>query len=207
MPKVYVYNFALLCAFFKIGSNFVAFITSPLIFSLPFMNKFCAFALPEYSCAKSLSERFSVTAAVSAHTAPSNAQQPVSIARDEDLPLAFFFSGAEPFPTVPVSLRSTYHSLLSPSLFLMLKAKMAPPFFMASLRSLSSERAAAMSSKAAEEGQASVAGGGTISLNHYTIHGVEQSETRKRLRVVFVPSLRDIVLATPAAVGAEAVVC
>ncbi len=32
------YNFALVCAFLRMGSSLVAFITSPLIFSLPDMN-------------------------------------------------------------------------------------------------------------------------------------------------------------------------
>ena len=56
------YNFALFCAFLSMGSIFVAFITSPLTFSFPLMNSFCAFALPEMSFANSTSLRMSVTA-------------------------------------------------------------------------------------------------------------------------------------------------
>ena len=55
------YSFAFVCAFFRIGSILVAFITSPLIFSFPLMNNFCAFALPEISLPKSSSLRMSVT--------------------------------------------------------------------------------------------------------------------------------------------------
>ena len=72
-----------------------------------------------------------------------------------DRPLAFFPSGALPFPTVPLSLRSIYQSLVSFCAFFRVKAKMAPPFLMASLRSESSERAEEMRSKAEEEGKAS----------------------------------------------------
>lgn len=56
-----IYSLACFCAFLRIGSILVAFITSPLIFSFPDMNSFCAFALPEISLAKSTSESMSVT--------------------------------------------------------------------------------------------------------------------------------------------------
>lgn len=49
-----------------------------------------------------------------------------------------------------------YQSCVSFLLFLSVKEKMAPPFLMASLRSASFARASEISSKAAEEGQASV---------------------------------------------------
>jgi hypothetical protein len=123
------YNLGPDCAFFNIGSNFVAFITSPLTFSFPPMNSFCAFALPCTNCPKSLSLSTSVTA-------------------------AFLPSGASPLPTVPVSLRSMYQESVSPAVFLSVKAKMAPPFLMASLRSASeAEREREISSKAAEAGK------------------------------------------------------
>ena len=76
------------------------------------------------------------------------------ICRD-DIPLAFFPSGAAPLPTDPLSLRSMNQSLVSFWAFLSVKAKMAPPFLMASLRSASSERAEEMRSKADEDGKAS----------------------------------------------------
>ena len=41
-----IYNFGLVCAFFNIGSIFVAFMMSPLIFSFPDMNNRCAWVLP-----------------------------------------------------------------------------------------------------------------------------------------------------------------
>lgn len=69
--------------------------------------------------------------------------------------LAFFPSGASPLPTVPDSFKSMYHDSALPA-FLSWKAKIAPPFFIASLRSASfAERDAAMASKAADEGKAS----------------------------------------------------
>jgi hypothetical protein len=109
----------------------VAFITSPLTFNLPLINSFCAFALPCTSLPKSASLSCSVTA-------------------------AFLPSGATPLPTVPLSLRSMYHESVLPALFLSVKAKMAPPFLMASLRSASEEeRERAISSKAAEAGNSS----------------------------------------------------
>ena len=109
----------------------VAFMTSPLTFNLPLINSFCAFALPCTSLPKSASLSCSVTA-------------------------AFLPSGATPLPTVPLSLRSMYHESVLPALFLRVKAKMAPPFLMASLRSASEEeRERAISSKAAEAGNSS----------------------------------------------------
>jgi hypothetical protein len=57
---------------------------------------------------------------------------------------------------VPVSLRSIYHESVSAAGFLSVKAKMAPPFLIASLRSASeADRERAISSKAAEEGKES----------------------------------------------------
>jgi hypothetical protein len=57
---------------------------------------------------------------------------------------------------VPVSLRSMYQESVSPAVFLSVKAKMAPPFLMASLRSASeAEREREISSKAAEAGKES----------------------------------------------------
>jgi hypothetical protein len=47
-------------------------------------------------------------------------------------------------------------SAVSPSVFLSVNAKMAPPFFIASFRSASSERAEERRSKAPEEGKESV---------------------------------------------------
>ncbi len=52
-----IYNFALVCAFFKIGSMWVAFMTSPLIFSFPDINNACAFAFPLTSFPKSSSAK------------------------------------------------------------------------------------------------------------------------------------------------------
>lgn len=72
-----------------------------------------------------------------------------------NIPLAFLPSGAVPLPTVPLSFRSMYQSLVSFCAFLSVKAKTAPPFLMASLRSESSESADEMRSKAAEDGKAS----------------------------------------------------
>lgn len=55
------YSLAFVCALFSIGSIFVAFITSPLTFSLPAMKSLCAFALPLTSLPKSSSDNESVT--------------------------------------------------------------------------------------------------------------------------------------------------
>ena len=62
-PQLPAYSFALSCcwAFFRIGSILVAFITSPLTFSFPPMNSFCAFACPATIFPKSASERERVT--------------------------------------------------------------------------------------------------------------------------------------------------
>lgn len=57
-----LYNFAFVCAFFNTGSALVAFITSPLIFSFPDMNKFWAFFFPLTRFPKSSSERDKITA-------------------------------------------------------------------------------------------------------------------------------------------------
>jgi hypothetical protein len=121
------YNFACTpLAFFKIGSILVAFITFPVTFKSPFMNKLCAFAFPLTNSPKCLSLILSVVVA---------------------------FLGGLPLPTVPDSLRSMYHDSVLPSVFLSSKAKMALPWDMASLREASSvERAVAMCWKASEEG-------------------------------------------------------
>ena len=57
----YPYNLALVCAFFRMGSILVAFMTSPLTLSFPDMNSRCALALPETSLPKSSSESERVT--------------------------------------------------------------------------------------------------------------------------------------------------
>jgi hypothetical protein len=120
------YNLLPTLARFKIGSIFVAFITSPLTFSPPLINSFCAFALPLTSFPKLSSLMLNVTVA---------------------------FSGGAPLPTVPVFLRSMYQDSSTPAAFLRLKAKMALPFLMASVRPAASvEREVEMASKAAEEG-------------------------------------------------------
>lgn len=126
------YNLGFICTFFSTDSTRVAFIISPLTFSLPDMNIFCAFALPVTSFSKSSSFIVSVMSA------------------------SFPSGPADPFPTVPVFLRSMYHVSCVPALFLRVKAKMALACLMASLRSASDERERAISSKAAEEGSASV---------------------------------------------------
>lgn len=64
-PFLSIYNLALVCAFLRMGSILVAFITSPLILSLPDMKRRCALALPVTRLWKSASERDSVTVPVS----------------------------------------------------------------------------------------------------------------------------------------------
>jgi hypothetical protein len=59
-------------------------------------------------------------------------------------------------PALPVSFRSMCQLSCAPLLFLIVKAKMAPPFLMASFRSASLERAELMASKATEEGKFAV---------------------------------------------------
>src|SRR3569833_1277920 len=56
------YNLALVCAFLRIGSNLVAFITSPLILSLPDMKSLWALPLPVTRLPKSSSDSIRVTA-------------------------------------------------------------------------------------------------------------------------------------------------
>ncbi len=56
-----IYNFAFVCAFFRIGSIFVAFMTSPFIFSFPDMNSRCACVFPLTSLPKSSSDSDKVT--------------------------------------------------------------------------------------------------------------------------------------------------
>lgn len=151
--------------------------TSPLIFSLPLMNSFCAFALPEMSLAKSRSERMSVTVialdvsyedSVTLHGSGNlrcSAPYFDIVLRIIVLPPAFSPSGAVPLPRVPVFLRSIYQLSWLFSAFLSVKAKMAPPFLTASFFSASSERASRIKSKAAEEGYASVRDQTNISDN------------------------------------------
>lgn len=133
-----VYNFAFAficsCAFAKIGSIFVAFITFPLTFNFPLINKLCAFVFPVTIFPKFSSDNDNVTS-------------------------AFLPSGATPLPTVPVLLRSMCQADSWPEAFLRTKAKMALPFFMASLRSASEDwREVFIASKAAEEGKEAVGG-------------------------------------------------
>jgi hypothetical protein len=100
--------------------------TFPATFRSPFMNKFCAFALPATSFPKFASLILSVVVA---------------------------FLGGFPLPTVPVSLRSMYQDSVTSELFFTSKAKMALHWAMASRRLDSEvERAAEIWSKAAEEG-------------------------------------------------------
>lgn len=113
-PSATNYSFGPVWAFFRMGSILVAFMTSPLTFSFPLMNSLCALALPAINCWKSESLNTSVT-------------------------LAFLPSGATPLPTVPVSLRSMCQDSVLPSLFLMVNAKTALPFLMASFRPASSD--------------------------------------------------------------------
>ena len=75
-----------------------------------------------------------------------------------DIPFAFFPSGAAPVPTFPLSFKSMCQSAVSPAGFLSVKAKIAPPFFIASFFSASSERAEERRSKAPEEGKESMSG-------------------------------------------------
>jgi hypothetical protein len=128
---VEIYNFAFVCALLRIGSIFVAFITSPLTFNFPDIKSRCAFALPAINFAKSSSLSCSVTE-------------------------AFLPSGASPLPTTPSSLRSMCQEAVSPLGFLRVKAKMAPPCLMAVFFSEGSDwREEFMRSKAVEEGKAS----------------------------------------------------
>lgn len=123
------YNLGPPCAFLRIGSILVAFMTSPLTFSFPLMKSFCAFAFPVTSLPKLSSLSDNVTEA--------------------------FFGGA-PLPTAPVSFKSTYHDSVAPEAFLSSKAKIALPCLMAAWRPASSFLSdEAMASKAADEGKAS----------------------------------------------------
>lgn len=56
-----IYSFTVVCAFFKIGSIRVAFVTSPLIFNLPDMKSCIAFAFPLKSLPNSSSAKIKVT--------------------------------------------------------------------------------------------------------------------------------------------------
>jgi hypothetical protein len=122
------HNLAFPCIFLKIGSIFVAFITSPLTFNFPLINNFCAFASPLTNFPKSASLNDIVTA-------------------------DFLPSGAVPLPALPLSLRSMCQDSWAPEVFLRVKAKMAPPFLIASARSVGEEREVFMASKAMEEGK------------------------------------------------------
>ena len=61
IPSSDLYSLACVCAFFNTGSIFVAFITSPLTFSLPDMKSRCACVLPLTSFPKSSSDSDRVT--------------------------------------------------------------------------------------------------------------------------------------------------
>ena len=68
-----------------------------------------------------------------------------------------------PFPTAPLFFKSIFQVSSSPALFLSTKANTALPVLMAFLRSASDElRAALMTSKASEEGNAAVSNVRTI---------------------------------------------
>lgn len=60
-----IYRLALDLAFFMMGSSLVAFMMSPLILSLPDMNRRWGLAEPSTSLPKSSSERSRVTVATS----------------------------------------------------------------------------------------------------------------------------------------------
>jgi len=127
-----LYNLAFVCAFASIGSILVAFMMSPLIFSLPDMNNDCAFAFPETSFPKFSSDKDNVT-------------------------FAFLPAGASPLATSPFSFRSICQLSVAPELFFNVKAKMALPFLMASARSASLDWSESLiASKAADEGKASL---------------------------------------------------
>lgn len=106
------------------------------------------------SFANSVSERMRVT---KAHVSNGQGQQRRLLPEGDHVnsPVGSLPDGARPVSTLPVSFRSMYQLSCAPSPFLRVKAKMAPPFLMASLRSASSDRAEAIKSKAADEGQAS----------------------------------------------------
>ena len=135
----------------RIGSILVAFITSPFTLSLPLMYSFCAFALPAMSFANWSSAKMRLTERLICQP-----DAMLQVIEKGNLPPGFLPSGARPLPTVPVSFRSMCQLSCSPCSFFSVKAKMAPPFWMASLRSASLERADAIASKAADEGQASL---------------------------------------------------
>lgn len=124
--------FAFVCALARMGSIFVAFITLPLTFSLPPMNKLWAFVFPDTSLPKSSSDKLNVTS-------------------------AFLPAGASPLATVPDSLRSICQADSWPALFFSLKAKTALPFLIASfLSSWEDSNDSLIASKAIEEGNAAV---------------------------------------------------
>lgn len=73
------------------------------------------------------------------------------------LPSAFWPSGASPLQTSPFSFKSIYQLSAAPEAFFSVKAKIALPFFMASLRSASFDFSDSLiKSNAVEDGKASV---------------------------------------------------
>lgn len=170
-----LYNFALVCAFFNTGSAFVAFITSPLIFSFPDIKRFWAFFFPLTRFPKSSSERDRLTALKScSQPLPCPLKNKVFICLvvmapilhicrvvgscpNKNVPSALHPSGASPFPTSPLVFKSINQLSVAPDLFLSVNAKTAPPFFIASFRSAALDwRELWIRSKAAEEGYASI---------------------------------------------------
>lgn len=88
-----------------------------------------------------------------------------------NIPVGSLPDGARPVSTLPVSFRSMYQLSCAPSPFLRVKAKIAPPFLMASLRSASSDKAEAIRSNAADDGQASF--GNNVSDFHRACLSIE----------------------------------
>lgn len=144
--------------------------TSPVIFSLPAMNNRCAWVLPLVSLPKSSSDNERVTIILHQYGPLENTTEAAMIercvawledrligrqsARIRSSPSAF--SGF-PLMTSPFSLRSMYQLSVSPFVFFRLNAKIALPFFTASLRSASSDlRELLMASNASEDGKASM---------------------------------------------------
>ena len=165
LPRSHPFHiFAFDWALPRIGSNRVAFIRSPRILSLPPMNSDWAFAVPRTSLPKSSSARRRVTIYRQKLSATLPSKDSRSATRWFyvllgwvliSLPFGFSPAGLVPCPTVPADLRSMYQLCSLPSLFLSTKAKMAPPFLMASFLSASlAFSASLMRSKAWEAGNA-----------------------------------------------------
>jgi len=76
-----IYSFAFACAFFNTGSIFVAFMTSPVSFSLPAMNNRCAWVLPLVSLPKSSSDNERVTIMLRQYDLLENAAEVAMIER------------------------------------------------------------------------------------------------------------------------------